>query len=220
MMIRVLRNVEQSKPLEPRHVRGVTGSDVMPLHDRFENHAFDFAYQGAPGAFSEEAGLAVVTIDSREARALACSTFDGVFAAVEMGRAALGVVPVENTLAGPIYRVLDLIEASGMQIVAEYTLRISHALIGCPGAELDQIQRAHSHPVALAQCGRFLADRRIEATEAFDTAGAVGLVVSSGSLHDAAIAGVRAADVYGGVVLAEAIADSSENFTRFVVVRR
>ena len=183
---------------------------------------FDAAYQGAPGAFSEDAALAVLgREEGREARLLPCARFEEVFDAVGVGRARLGVVPIENTLAGSVHACYDLLLERDLIIVDEVVRRISHTLIGAPGAALEDVRRVLSHPVALAQCERFFRrNPQIEAVPVYDTAGAVERVVRSGSLGDAAIASRRAAEVYGGMVLAEALEDHPENFTRFLVIAK
>src|SRR5262249_43576646 len=104
-------------------------------------------------------------------------------------------------------------------IIGETYLRIVHSLIAPPGASLSQIRRVYSHPVALAQCGKFLrANKQIEAEPAYDTAGSVRMVMDSGSRTDSAIASVSAAAYYGAQVLVEGIEDNSQNFTRFLLL--
>ena len=174
----------------------------------------DAAYQGARGAFSEDAALALL---GHDARLLPCPTLEDVFAAVAAGRARSAVVPIENTLAGAVPGCADLIGRHGVHIVAERVQPIRHALIAPPGVALTDVRRVLSHPVALAQCEQFF--RRhpdITAVPVFDTAGAVELVTSRREPDAAAIAGRRAADVYGGVVLADDIQDRADNLTRFL----
>ena len=177
------------------------------------------AFQGAPGAFSESAAVALV---GDRASTLPCTRFEEVFDEVAFGRAMCGVVPVENTLAGTVHAVIDLLLSRDLVIVGEAVLRIAHALIGTPGATLEGVRRVLSHPVALQQCTTFFEARPdVEAVPVFDTAGAVEMVVRAGDPADAAIAGERAAEVYGGKVLARNLEDDPANFTRFVrVVRR
>ena len=180
---------------------------------------YDAAYQGAPGAFSEEAALRALASLGRAPSLLPCTTFEEVFDAVCAGRAGRGVVPVENSLAGPVRPVVSLLEQRGVRVTSEFFMRIDQTLIGLPGATVSSLRRIHSHPVALAQCKRFFADNpHIACVEAFDTAGAVAEVVRAGLVDDAAIGPRRAADVYGGVVLAEQIQDSFENRTWFAVI--
>jgi len=176
------------------------------------------AYQGAPGAFSEGAARAIV---GAESTLLGCEAFDQMFDAVRDGRARYAIVPIENTLAGSIHTNYDLLRERDVTIVGEIVRHIVHTLIARPGVAFGDVRRVLSHPVALAQCEGFIRNNpQLTAVSVFDTAGAVAQVVSSGSGSDAAIAGRHAAEVYGGVVIAEGIQDSIENFTRFVVVAR
>jgi prephenate dehydratase len=174
------------------------------------------AFQGEPGAFSEAAavqllGEAIATVPR--------PTFESTFAAIKDGAADALLVPVENTLAGSVVRVFDLLLESSLQIIAETILPIEHHLIGCPGATLADIRAVASHPMALAQCERLFTDhpswKRLPAE---DTAGSVRAVLARQDKSFAAIAGQRAADHYRGVVLAASIQDNAENFTRFVLL--
>jgi prephenate dehydratase len=126
---------------------------------------------------------------------------------------------VENSLAGSVVRVFDLLMESGLTIVAETILPIQMQLIGAPGSSLAEIRSVASHPMALAQCERFFAAhpqwRRVPAE---DTAGSVREALARGDKTSAAIAGRRAAEHYKGVILAENIQDNAENYTRFVLL--
>jgi len=174
------------------------------------------AFQGEHGAFSEDAarklvGSQAVTVPFRK--------FDDMFEAVSSGKADAAMAPIENSLAGSVHQNYDLMMEHDLTIIGETYLRIIHSLIAAPGVELGQIQRVYSHPVALAQCGKFLrAHKQIEAEPAYDTAGSVRMVMESGSLTDAAIAGRSAANHYGAQVLAEGIEDNPQNFTRFLLL--
>ncbi len=175
------------------------------------------AFQGEPGAFSEEAavqllGEAITTIPR--------PTFDAAFRAIGDGLADALLAPVENTLAGPVVRVYDLLLESALTITAETILPIEHHLIGCPGAHLSDIRSVASHPMALAQCERFfVAHPHLKRVPAEDTAGSVREVLARGDKTSAAIAGRRAAEHYAGVILASGIQDNAENFTRFFLLR-
>jgi len=174
------------------------------------------AFQGEPGAFSEEAavqllGSRIVTVPR--------VTFDSAFRSVEEGAADAVLAPVENSLAGSVVRVYDLLLTSNLGIVAETILPIEHHLISCLGSSLDSIGSVASHPMALAQCERFfLAHPHLKRLPAEDTAGSVREVLALGDTSRAAIAGRRAAEHYGGVILMPRIQDNSENFTRFVLL--
>ena len=147
----------------------------------------DAAYQGARGAFSEDAALALL---GAGAELLPCPTLDDVFAAVAAGRARSAVVPIENTLAGAVPGCADLIGRHGVHIVAERVQPIRHALIAPPGVAMSDVRRVLSHPVALAQCEQFFRKHPdITAVPVFDTAGAVELVTSRREPDAAAIAG-------------------------------
>jgi len=174
------------------------------------------AYQGAPGAFSEDAARAFV---GDQAALLPCWKFEDVFLAVESRRAAHGVLPIENTLAGSVQASYDLLAERSLTIVGETVRRISHALLAPRGSQVATLRQVLSHPVALAQCeGFFRRHTHLEPVPVYDTAGAVERVVREGRPEQGAIAGRRAADVYGADVLAEAIEDHPENYTRFLLI--
>ena len=175
----------------------------------------DAAYQGAPGAFSEDAAFALL---GASARLSPSRTLDEVFDKVASHQAQWGVVPIENTLAGPVPRCAELLRRYGVKVRREHVRQIRHAVIGLPGARLEEIRAIRSHPVALAQCSRFLAAHPgVRSEPAFDTAGAVAEIVSRSANDEAAIASFRAATVYGAAVLAGDVQDSDANFTRFVL---
>ena len=137
------------------------------------------------------------------------------------GEADRGLLPIENSLAGSIHENYDRLEASTLHIVGEAQLRIRQCLIARPGASLASIRRVASHPVALAQCRRFFAERpQIEPIPAYDTAGSVQDLLRDGAATNAAIASALAARLYGGQILLEGIEDDPQNFTRFLVLAR
>lgn len=174
------------------------------------------AFQGEPGAFSEAAAIQLL---GGWITTIPCPTFDAAFRAVPEGAADALLAPVENSLAGSVMRVYDLLLKSDLGIVAESILPIEHHLIGCPGTSLDDIRSVASHPMALAQCEKFfLAHPHLKRVPAEDTAGSVREVLARGDKSCAAIAGRRAAEHYGGAILAESIQDNAENFTRFVLL--
>jgi prephenate dehydratase len=181
-----------------------------------ERKTMRVAFQGEPGAFSEAAAIQLlgdgITTVPR-------ATFDATFAAIAQRAADAILAPVENSLAGSVVRVFDLLVQSRLAIVAETILPIEMQLIASPGASLVDIRSVASHPMALAQCERFFAAhpqwKRIPAE---DTAGSVREVLARGDKSSAAIAGRRAAEHYKGVILAESIQDDAVNFTRFVLL--
>ncbi|HWE43505.1 MAG TPA: prephenate dehydratase domain-containing protein [Gemmatimonadaceae bacterium] len=176
------------------------------------------AYQGEPGAFSE---AAIAASWGPAARAMPCASFSDVIAAVESGRADGGLLPVANSIAGPVVESVRAIEGSTLSIVGETTLPIHLHLLAIEGATLESVRTVESHPVALRQCKEFLgAHPRIEAVRSHDTAGAAREVAASGDRRRAAVASARAGALYGLVTLASAIEDQAGNVTRFAVVAR
>src|ERR1700716_962906 len=175
------------------------------------------ALRGEAGAFSEAAavqlyGENVVTVPR--------PTFDATFRAITEGHADALLVPVENSLAGSVVGVYDLLLESEFTITAETILPIEMNLIGCAGASLSEIRSVASHPMALAQCERFFGEHpSIKRLPAEDTAGSVREALARGDKTHAAIAGRYAADRYRGVIIAERIQDNAENFTRFVLLQ-
>ncbi len=175
------------------------------------------AIQGERGAFSHQAALRLV----RGAEVLACATSFQVFEAVDSGRAAAAVIPVENTLAGPVGEHLDLLLERDVFIHAETRLRIEHNLIAAPGTRFEAVRKVMSHPVALDQCRKFFrSHREISPVSFYDTAGSVKHVVENGLRDTAAIASRQAAREYGGRVLRSGLEDEKENFTRFFLINK
>jgi prephenate dehydratase len=175
------------------------------------------AIQGEPGSFSHEAALKLVP----GAEIIPCSLSIEVFAALDDQRADAAVIPIENSLAGSVLEHFDLLLNHDVKVVRESLLRIRHNLIAVAGASMDTIDRVFSHPVALAQCRRFLADHpTMKAISFYDTAGSVKQLVGLRDKHAAAIASEAAARFYGGEILVSGIEDNPENYTRFFLVRR
>jgi prephenate dehydratase len=175
------------------------------------------AFQGELGAYSEEAvrarwGDAAEPVPAR--------TCDDVCRLVARGDAAYGVLAVENTIAGSVTATCDALAAApGVRAVGEVVLPIHHCVLAVPGATLGGLAALESHPVALAQCGRFLAEHpHLEARAAYDTAGAARAVAAAGDPRRAALAGRAAAARFGLAVLAAAVEDRPDNQTRFYVV--
>ncbi|MEP6591235.1 MAG: prephenate dehydratase domain-containing protein [Gemmatimonadota bacterium] len=173
------------------------------------------AYQGAPGAFSQ---LAARELFPR-ARPEAMSDFPSVVRAVAQGRAELGILPVENSIIGPVAEARDALAAvEGLVVVQEATFPIRHCLLALPGAELARLRWVESHSAALAQCAEWLRARGMQSRAVEDTAGAARSIAADRDYTRAAIAGVEAAELYGLAILARDIADHPENRTRFLVI--
>jgi prephenate dehydratase len=174
------------------------------------------AIQGEPGSFSHEAALKLIP----GADIAPFSLSADVFAAVADGTVDAAAIPIENSLAGSVSEHFDLLLNHEVKVVRETLLRIRHNLIAISGASLGSIDRVFSHPVALAQCRRFLAEHpRMEAFAFYDTAGSVKQLVELRDRHAGAIASRSAAEYYGAQILAADIEDNPENFTRFFLIR-
>lgn len=174
------------------------------------------AFQGERGAFSEEAALKLLGPDIELAPQ---RTFETLFASIDNGQADYVLAPVANSIAGPVYASLDLLQRSSLAVLGEIEIQIQQHLIGCPDAVLTNIETVQSHPVALAQCQRFFREHpRLRPVDADDTAGSVAEVIRRGDRTRAAIAGRRAAELYGASIIRESIQDQPENFTRFVLL--
>jgi prephenate dehydratase len=172
------------------------------------------AYQGEPGAFSEEAGLAYFSAVEMVPQ----ESFEDVFTAVATKSCQSGFIPIENSLAGSIHENYDLLLRHELHIVGEYFLRVRHCLIGFPQVELPEINLVISHRQALGQCAGYLRQLNLKAMPVYDTAGSVKILKESGERGTAAIASKRAAAIYGMQILQEGIEDNPENYTRFLEI--
>ena len=167
------------------------------------------AIQGEPGSFSHEAAVKIVP----DATIVPCTISAEVFSALSRGAVDAAVIPIENSLAGSVSEHFDLLLTHDVKIVRETLLRIHHNLIAIAGASIGQIDRVFSHPVALAQCRRFLAEHaRMEPFSFYDTAGSVKQLIELRDRHAAAIASEAAAIHYGAVILQAGIEDNPENW--------
>jgi len=175
------------------------------------------AFQGARGAFSEEAARNLL---GPGVTVLPCERFEDIFRAVKEGRAAGAVVPIENTLAGSVHENYDHLVNFELPIVAETNVRIVHNLIALKGVSFSGIKRVFSHPVALNQCLDFFArNPRIDRIPFYDTAGSVKMIAEEKLTDAAAIASSVAAEIYGARILRRSIEDDRRNFTRFFLLR-
>ncbi|MGH7904403.1 MAG: prephenate dehydratase [Candidatus Dormibacteraceae bacterium] len=171
------------------------------------------AYQGEPGAYSEEAVLVLFP----DAEPVGVRSFADAASALEGGSVAKAVLPVENSLAGIVQEVNDLLwERTLVTVTMEYAHPVRHCLLGRGGP----VERAASHPQALGQCRRWLEAHGIEAIPFYDTAGAARWVAEGAPPGTAAIAGRAAARHYGLEVLAGDIQDQASNRTRFLLLQR
>jgi len=174
------------------------------------------AFQGERGAFSEEAAVKLL---GEEITLVPRPTFEAAFSAISDGVADFILAPIENSLAGSVHRSFDLLVESRMNILAEVIIPIAHNLIVAPGGSFEGVQVVESHPVALAQCEQFFAaNPKLKRIATEDTAGSVREITRAKDPTRAAIAGSRAARIYGGVIVREHLEDNPENYTRFLLL--
>ena len=174
------------------------------------------AYQGEPGAYSEQGAAALFAAGDRRPFA----SIRKVFEAVEVGRAEYGLVPMDNSQAGSINETYDLFLRHGLHLVAETLVAVDHCLLALPGTPIDELEEVVSHPQAIAQCEEFLSALEVNVRAEYNTAGAAKLIAEKRLARTAAIASHRAAELYGLAVLAERIQTYPDNYTRFGALSR
>lgn len=172
---------------------------------------------GTEGSYAQQATSQMFEVPT----ILYFNSFEKVFEAVESGACPYGVLPVENSSAGSVAAVYDLMQKHRFHIVRACKLRIRHVLMGVPGAKLDGLTEISSHPHALSQCGNFLKGLSgVRAIPAINTAVAARELAQSGRLDRGVIASRACADLYGLSVLSEDVSDASDNYTRFICIAR
>ena len=175
------------------------------------------AIQGSIGSFHDIA--AHQYFNGEQIQLICCHTFEQVFENIKRDPTVIGMLAIENTIAGSLLHNYELLRNSGTTIVGEHKLHIEHSICCLPEDSWETIREVHSHPVALMQCRGFLADHpELKAVEATDTAGAAKLISEQNCRGWAAICNASAARLYGMKVLKESIEDNKHNFTRFLVV--
>ena len=175
------------------------------------------AIQGTLGSYHDIAAHRF--FDQEEIELICCATFEDVFKSLRQDSLNIGMLAIENTIAGSLLQNHELLRQSGAQIVGEYKLRISHCFVCLPNEDWDDITEVNSHPIALMQCREFLQQHpTIKVVETEDTAQSAE-AISKGQLKGhAAICSRAAAERYGMKILQEGIETNKHNFTRFLVV--
>jgi len=174
------------------------------------------AFQGEPGANSHIA----ISEAYPAAEAMPCATFEDALSAISSGEADLGMIPIENSVAGRVADIHHLLPASGLHIVGEWFLPIRHQLMAVKGTSIADIKTVESHVHALGQCRNVIRKLGIRPIVAGDTAGSARIIAQRGDKSCAAIASKLAAEIYGLDILAEDVEDEAHNTTRFVVLAR
>lgn len=175
------------------------------------------ACPGAEGGYSQQAAVAFVKFPSL----FYFRDFESVFTAVEEGMCEYGVLPIENSTAGSVTQVYDLMAKHDFKIAKALKLRIRHVLLAPKGVKLADVKEIASHPQALAQCAEFLkAHQGVRTVPASNTAAAAAELAKSGRKDAAVIASRECAELYGLDILADDISDTTSNFTRFICISR
>ena len=175
------------------------------------------AIQGVPGSFHDIA--AHKFFPNEEIELICCDTFEEIFNHIQEDSSVIGLIAIENTIAGSLLHNYELLRDSGTTIVGEHKLRIKHNCVCLPEDDWDTLTEIHSHPVALAQCHNFLKRHpQMKVVEADDTAKSAEVIQTNNMKGHAAICSKYAAELYGMKVLEEGIETNKHNFTRFLVV--
>ena len=174
------------------------------------------AYQGEPGANSHIA----CAENYPDMTPLPCPTFEDAFGALQEGAAELAMIPIENSIAGRVADIHNLLPASGLHIVGETFLPIHFQLLALPGAAIEDLRSVHSHVHALGQCRNIIRRHKLKPVVASDTAGSAREVAEWGDRSRASLATRLAGEIYGLDTLAINVEDETHNTTRFVVLSR
>ena len=173
-------------------------------------------FQGEPGANSH-----IACVDNYpDLTPAPCPTFEDAFAALQEGSADLGMIPIENSIAGRVADIHALLPASGLHIVGETFLPIHFQLLAAPGARIDELKTVHSHVHALGQCRNVIRRHKLKPVVASDTAGAAREVAERGDKTRAALASQLAGQIYGLQTLVSDVEDEKHNTTRFIVLSK
>ena len=173
--------------------------------------------QGVAGCYHDAA--ARMYFHDEPVETIACDSFEEMFATLEDDASLLGVMAIENTIAGSLLPNHELLRKSNMQIIGEIKMRISHTLAALPGQTLDSLTEANSHPMALRQCEQFLHRHpNLKMIEKFDTAGSAKEIAENHLTGHAAICSEYAAGLYGLEIMAREIETNKRNFTRFLML--
>lgn len=220
----------REKEVLANNIGRVSDKEIQPFYGEFLQNNMDVskkyqrkliegvkvAYTGVQGAF---AGIAAGKIFP-EAEKVSYGNFEECYRAVERGECDMAVLPLENSFAGEVGAVMDLMFSGSLYISGMYSFKIEHCLLGLEGCKVEDITSVLSHPHALSQCSDFLGEGNYTLIEASNTAAAAKEVAESGRKDMAAVAGKEAAALYGLDILKENINNSDSNETRFAVFTR
>lgn len=183
--------------------------------DRLDNENARVVFQGVEGAYSQ---AALEAFFGKEQKCFHVPTFKDAMSAIEEGSADYAVLPIENSSAGSVTQVYDLLVEFENYIVGEVVIPIEHVLAALPGAKLSDVKRVYSHPQGLMQCAKFLSAHDWEQISVANTAVAAKKVLGEQKIEQSAVCSAYAAELYGLQILEKAINFESDNSTRFIVV--
>lgn len=173
--------------------------------------------QGIEGCFHDAAAREY--FEGKEIESVECETFNEMFDKMESDASLLGIMAIENTIAGSILPNHELLRKSGMEVVGEHKIRISHVLCALPGQKINDLNEVNSHPMALMQCEQFLMKYPgMRMVEKFDTAGAAKEIADKNLKGHGAVCGEYAANLYGLDIIEKGIETNKRNFTRFLIL--
>lgn len=175
------------------------------------------AIQGIAGCFHDEAARKF--FEGSEVDTIPCDSFPALFEMLDADASMLGIVAIENTIAGSLLANHELLRKSNHTIIGEHSVRISHVLCALPGEKIDSLTEVNSHPMALMQCEQFLRRHpNLRMVEKFDTAGSAEEISRKKLTGHAAVCGEYAANLYGLEILEKGIETNKRNFTRFLIL--
>ncbi len=192
---------------------------IMTLSKNYQHRLLEgikVAYSGVPGAFGHTAAMCIFP----DGLTVPCGSFAEAYKAVEEGKCDAAVLPIENSFAGDVAQVLDLMFFGSLFVTGLYDLEVSQNLLGNPGATAETVKEVASHPQALDQCAAYIERHGFIPVETSNTAAAAAEVARSGRTDIAAVAGIETAQIYGLNVIEANIQQSGANTTRFAVFSR
>ena len=173
--------------------------------------------QGVNGCFHDAAARAF--FEGEDIEVIPCETFNSMFDTLKSDASLIGIMAIENTIAGSLLQNHELLRVNGLKVVGEYKMRISHVLAALPGQTIDELTEVNSHPMALMQCEQYLLGHpNLKMVEKSDTAGSAQEIAEQHLTGHAAICGKYAAELYGLNILEEGIETNKRNFTRFLIL--
>lgn len=173
--------------------------------------------QGVAGCFHDAAAREYFV--DKDIETVPFNTFQDMFEALDFDASLVGIVAIENTIAGSLLQNHELLRQHNLKIIGEHKKRISHVLAALPGQTIDSIKEVNSHPMALMQCEQYLRrHKNMKMIESFDTAGSAKEIAEKNLVDHAAVCGEYAANLYGLTILEKGIETNKKNFTRFLIV--